>query len=119
MTKEDPSCVEPPKTSIDTPIPSHSSCDSSPIEFNGDVNTNNAIPTQEDLKKIESLTVLDRDGKVVPFKSIYTGTNVARRVLIIFIRHFFCGVRPPPPPSFLLPHHLTSHHRTAKNTYAL
>lgn len=65
-------------------------------EFEGDVNTNNDLPTQATLKQIENLAVLDKDGKSIPFKNLYTGPGVTRRVLIIFIRHFFCGVRPPP-----------------------
>ncbi|TVY44518.1 Thioredoxin-like protein [Lachnellula subtilissima] len=60
-------------------------------EFNGDVNTNNEIPTQETLARLEKLMVLDKDGITIPFKDLYNGPNVARRVLIIFIRHFFCG----------------------------
>jgi hypothetical protein len=61
-------------------------------EFAGDRNTNNEIPSQQVLMKVENMTLLDKDGKSVPFKNLYTGPNVARRVLIIFIRHFFCGV---------------------------
>ncbi|KAG9242903.1 AhpC/TSA antioxidant enzyme-domain-containing protein [Calycina marina] len=60
-------------------------------EFTGDVNTNNEIPSQEMLNNMAEISVLDRDGRSIPFKSIYTGPNVARRVLVIFIRHFFCG----------------------------
>ncbi|ESZ91663.1 hypothetical protein SBOR_7961 [Sclerotinia borealis F-4128] len=58
----------PPKTSIDTSL---NSVDPS-AEFVGDINTNNDLPSQAMLKRVE-------------------GPNVARRVLIIFIRHFFCG----------------------------
>ncbi|TVY41796.1 Thioredoxin-like protein [Lachnellula occidentalis] len=60
-------------------------------EFKGDVNTNNEIPTQATLAGLEKLMVLDKDGTTIPFKDLYNGPNVARRVLIIFIRHFFCG----------------------------
>lgn len=69
--------------------------DSDPVEveFLGDVKTDDKLPTLETLKEIENLSVLDQDGKAIPFKNLYTGPNVARRVLIIFIRHFFCGVR--------------------------
>jgi hypothetical protein len=67
----------------------------STVEFEGDVNTNNDLPTQATLKKIENLPILDKDGKSIPFKNLYTGPGVTRRVLIIFIRHFFCGVRFP------------------------
>lgn len=112
---ESPSST-PPKTSIDT---SFNGVDPS-AEFIGDVDTNNDIPSQEVLRKVESMIVLDKDGKTRPFKSLYSGPNVARRVLVIFIRHFFCGV------SFLLARYLviaicTSltfvfSTRTAKNT---
>lgn len=61
-------------------------------DFSGDVDTNNDLPSREALKKIEDFPVLDQDGRAIPFKTLYTGPNVARRVLIIFIRHFFCGV---------------------------
>ncbi|RDL38929.1 Uncharacterized protein BP5553_03269 [Venustampulla echinocandica] len=60
-------------------------------EFDGDLNTNDTIPSQVVLKKIEGLVVLDKDGKAIPFKDLYNGPNVARRILVIFIRHFFCG----------------------------
>ncbi|KAE8449854.1 hypothetical protein EG329_007331 [Mollisiaceae sp. DMI_Dod_QoI] len=61
------------------------------VEFAGDVQTDNTLPSLQTLKKIENLSVLDQDGKAILFKNLYTGPNVARRVLVIFIRHFFCG----------------------------
>ncbi|KAI8962872.1 AhpC/TSA antioxidant enzyme-domain-containing protein [Daldinia sp. FL1419] len=60
-------------------------------EFQGEVQTTNDLPTIETLRKIEAYNVLDSDGKSHSFKSLYAGHNSARRVLIIFIRHFFCG----------------------------
>lgn len=65
---------------------------SQPEDFEGELATNNDIPSAATLKKIENYIVLDRHGKSHPFKTLYTGSNVARRVLIIFVRHFFCGV---------------------------
>ncbi len=62
-------------------------------DFNGDLDTNNDLPSRETLTKIEDFPILDQDGKAIPFKNLYTGPNVARRILVIFIRHFFCGVR--------------------------
>ncbi|KAI1270069.1 hypothetical protein F5Y18DRAFT_2721 [Xylariaceae sp. FL1019] len=62
-----------------------------PPDFQGEVETNNDIPSQTVLRAIEDYTVLDRNGRTHPFKSLYCGHNVARRVLVIFIRHFFCG----------------------------
>ncbi|KAH8808094.1 AhpC/TSA antioxidant enzyme-domain-containing protein [Xylogone sp. PMI_703] len=60
-------------------------------EFVGDVDTNNDIPTQEMLREIEDLVVLDHEGRSIPFKDLYSGLGATRRVLMIFIRHFFCG----------------------------
>ena len=60
-----------------------------------DIQVDNTIPSQELLKRIADYPVLDINGKSIPFKSIYTGPNVARRVLVIFVRHFYCGVSPP------------------------
>ena len=66
---------------------------SQPQDFDGAVTTNNEIPSADTLRKIDDLTVLDRDGKTHTFKSLYSGRNVPRRVLFVFVRHFFCGVR--------------------------
>jgi hypothetical protein len=63
-----------------------------PIDFQGAVDSNNELPSPATLRKIENYIVLDRHGKSFPFKSLYSGKHVARRVLIIFVRHFFCGV---------------------------
>ncbi|CCF37530.1 hypothetical protein CH063_01716 [Colletotrichum higginsianum] len=65
--------------------------DTKPADFDGEIHTNNDLPTPQILKKIEKYVVLDRHGKSHTFKSLYSGPNAARRVLIIFIRHFFCG----------------------------
>ncbi|KAK3942319.1 AhpC/TSA antioxidant enzyme-domain-containing protein [Diplogelasinospora grovesii] len=62
-----------------------------PLDFQGSVDSNHDLPSEETLKRIENYVVLDRDGKSHPFKSLYTGKHVARRVLIIFVRHFYCG----------------------------
>ncbi|GKT49026.1 thioredoxin-like protein Clot [Colletotrichum spaethianum] len=62
-----------------------------PADFEGEIQTNNDLPTPQVLKKIEDYVVLDRHGKSHSFKSLYSGRNVARRVLVIFVRHFFCG----------------------------
>ncbi|KAK7750920.1 hypothetical protein SLS62_007183 [Diatrype stigma] len=70
---------------------SFSACGLPPPDFQGEVETNNELPSLETLRKIESYTVLDADGKSHTFKSLYAGHNVARRVMVIFVRHFFCG----------------------------
>lgn len=102
MAQGSSSGPEPSKT---TPEASLEVDTSKPGDFEGTVQTTNEIPSPETLKKIEDFLVLDRHGKSHAFKTLYSGTNVARRVLVIFIRHFFCGVRSHPPcsnPSFSL-----------------
>ncbi|KAG0646237.1 hypothetical protein D0Z07_8292 [Hyphodiscus hymeniophilus] len=82
----------PIKGSFDTSAPSTAaSSDVTAVDFTGDVNTNNDLPSQAILKSVADMPLLDKDGKVVPFKNLYSGTNGTRRVLVIFIRHFFCG----------------------------
>lgn len=66
--------------------------DVNPPDFQGEVLTDNELPSEETIRRIGDYIVLDRHGKTHTFKSLYTGRNVARRVLIIFVRHFFCGV---------------------------
>ncbi|KAF3760553.1 hypothetical protein M406DRAFT_16684, partial [Cryphonectria parasitica EP155] len=62
-----------------------------PPDFHGEVLSNNDIPSAEVIRRIGDYIVLDRHGKTHTFKSLYTGRNVARRVLVIFVRHFYCG----------------------------
>ncbi|KAL2758256.1 hypothetical protein ACRALDRAFT_1074926 [Sodiomyces alcalophilus JCM 7366] len=64
---------------------------SRPQDFAGAIATTNELPTQETLRKLDDYVVLDRDGRSHTFKSLYSGRNVARRMLIIFVRHFLCG----------------------------
>jgi hypothetical protein len=64
-------------------------------EFTGVVDVNDDIPTEKDLEKVAELLVLDADGQSRPFKEIYDAPHRAPRQLIVFIRHFFCGVRTP------------------------
>ncbi|KAF2175237.1 hypothetical protein K469DRAFT_702862 [Zopfia rhizophila CBS 207.26] len=61
------------------------------LDFSGNVEVNDDIPTQKDLDRVGNLLVLDAQGESRPFKSLYTGEGVAPRQLIIFVRHFFCG----------------------------
>lgn len=61
-------------------------------DFEGDVKVSNKLPSNADLEKVADLPVLDADGQSQPFKNVYSGREAARRVLVIFVRHFFCGV---------------------------
>lgn len=68
-----------------------------PPDFKGEVETNNDLPSQVVLRAVENYTVIDSAGKFHAFRSLYSGPNVARRILVIFVRHFFCGVSVVPP----------------------
>ncbi|KAI0402556.1 hypothetical protein F4802DRAFT_351472 [Xylaria palmicola] len=60
-------------------------------DFHGEVETNDEIPSQNALRALDDYIVLDRYGKSHTFRSLYSARNVARRVLVIFVRHFLCG----------------------------
>lgn len=53
---------------------------------------NDDLPTAEVLKIADGIEVLDGKGEKHTFKSIYSGPEVPRRVLVVFVRHFFCCV---------------------------
>lgn len=61
-------------------------------EFEGNVKVSNKVPTQADLDKCAELLLLDENNVSRTFKSLYTSESTAPRQLIIFVRHFFCGV---------------------------
>lgn len=64
-------------------------------ELKGDIEVSNKLPSRSDLEKIADWPVLDGSGQKIAFKDLYSSANGSRRVLIIFIRHFFCGVCAP------------------------
>jgi hypothetical protein len=61
-------------------------------EFEGNLDVNDDLPTEKDLQRVGDLLLLDDKGQSRPFKELYNAPHVAPRQLIIFIRHFFCGV---------------------------
>lgn len=79
------------KSSTDSAATKVNSIDNT-AEFVGDIDTNNALPTPKTLRKIDSYQLLDAEGKTHTFKSLYSGPGITKRVLVVFIRHFFCGV---------------------------
>lgn len=50
------------------------------------------LPSAETRRRAEARTVLDHAGNAHTFKSLYEGPESTSRVLVVFIRHFFCGV---------------------------
>lgn len=59
----------------------------------GDMKVSESLPSRSTLEKIADLPVFNVDGKTKPFKSLYwADAKESKRVFIIFIRHFFCGV---------------------------
>lgn len=65
-------------------------------QFRGDLDISDAPPTPAALASAGEIPVYDSVGNSRLFKSLFSvGEVVGDRQLIIFIRHFFCGVRPP------------------------
>jgi hypothetical protein len=77
--------------------------DDADLDFAGNIDVNDDLPTEQDLKRVGDLLVLDAKGQSRPFKELYQGEGVAPRQLIIFVRHFFCGVSTRPLPSIKTP----------------
>lgn len=51
------------------------------------------LPTPEQLHKADDIPIYDAEGNERPFSSLYRGTeHQGQRQLLIFIRHFYCGV---------------------------
>jgi len=49
-------------------------------------------PTKAELDRTIDLCVLNANHEALSFKSLYDGSRGSSKVLILFIRHFFCGV---------------------------
>lgn len=91
--------MSPPETTSNAgndPAPG-SKADPATADFCGDVGVSDDLPTKEMIEKAADTPIVDVDGKEMPFKSLYlpsqeSGDQEERRTLVIFIRHFFCGV---------------------------
>ncbi|KAF4495049.1 hypothetical protein FAGAP_8875 [Fusarium agapanthi] len=53
---------------------------------------NDVLPIAEALKIADGTEILVGKGEKHTFKSIYNGAGLPRRVLVVFVRHFFCCV---------------------------
>jgi hypothetical protein len=66
-------------------------------EFTGSVKVSQKPPTKSELAKVAEFPVIDVNGNSIPFKSLHSDpSNPSKRVLVVFVRHFFCGVSPLP-----------------------
>jgi hypothetical protein len=50
------------------------------------------LPSKEALDKAGEHMIQDENGNEIAFKTLYTDKPADERQLIIFVRHFFCGV---------------------------
>ncbi|EYB32892.1 hypothetical protein FG05_03781 [Fusarium graminearum] len=66
------------------------SCGISPGREFSSKNVNDNPPTAEALKAADAIELYDGEGKKHTFKSIYNRPDLPRRVLVVFVRHFFC-----------------------------
>lgn len=51
-----------------------------------------SLPTRDMLEKCANLPLLEQDGAEHSFESIVNRDSSKDRHMLIFIRHFFCGV---------------------------
>jgi hypothetical protein len=59
-----------------------------------DISSPSKLPPQEILETAANIAIFDGDGNSRPFKSLYSGSQaIGEQQMIIFVRHFFCGVR--------------------------
>ncbi|KAF4867837.1 Thioredoxin-like protein AAED1 [Colletotrichum siamense] len=49
------------------------------------------LPSTQMLAEAADIEVLDHKGQPHLFRSVYDGEEVSSRVVVVFIRHFFCG----------------------------
>lgn len=62
-------------------------------EFSGTVKVSQKAPSKSHIAKIGDLPLLNSQGQTFTFKSLHSDpSNPHKRVLVIFVRHFFCGV---------------------------
>ncbi|KAF2710239.1 hypothetical protein K504DRAFT_466657 [Pleomassaria siparia CBS 279.74] len=61
------------------------------LDFSGNVDVNDDLPSEADLERVGDLLLLDNKGASRPFKDVYNGVGIAPRQMVIFVRHFFCG----------------------------
>jgi AhpC/TSA antioxidant enzyme len=60
-------------------------------DFIGDARVSQTPPTKADLERVANISLLNAKNETVSFGSLYP-KDASHRVLICFIRHFFCGV---------------------------
>lgn len=60
--------------------------------FPDDIGESDGILSAAHLAKAAELPIYDSKGRSRPFKSLYSGDGVVGRQLVIFVRHFYCGV---------------------------
>lgn len=51
------------------------------------------LPSAKALKTAGEVQIQDEHGNSLPFKSLYEGSKPGERQLVVWVRHFFCGVR--------------------------
>jgi hypothetical protein len=72
----------------------NSVCSTSPCEGAYAVQSPGQTPSQQALDLAGDISIFDAEGNSRPFRSLYEGPRaIGEQQLIIFVRHFFCGVR--------------------------
>lgn len=93
-TRREPLTMPPAEPAVVASPPASDSESSAPAT-RGAENMCSALPSKSVLDRAANFTVVDAGGRAIPFSELYRAKpGEKRRVMIIFIRHFFCGVSP-------------------------
>lgn len=58
----------------------------------GEAGPHRELPDGKALAKAGDVMIKDKEGNSLPLKSLWAGKSENERQLIVFVRHFFCGV---------------------------
>lgn len=78
-----------PEPQVDVPTAAHEKLPSNDVQQEAHYQ----LPDAKTLEEAGNLPIKDENGNEVLLKSLYE--NQTGRQLLVFIRHFYCGVRPP------------------------
>ncbi|KAK9241598.1 AhpC/TSA antioxidant enzyme-domain-containing protein [Lipomyces tetrasporus] len=59
---------------------------------NGEVEITDDLPSLDQLKSVAKIPIFDSDGQKLAFEDLFSNPDSGKkRIMVIFIRHFFCG----------------------------
>lgn len=62
------------------------------LDVVGDLPVTDDLPSAQTLAEAADIEVLDHKGQAHLFRTVYDRDETPSRAIVVFIRHFFCGV---------------------------